>query len=86
MTTEAALLGVPTFSCYPDKPFLVEKYLIAKGLIVRETELERLQTKLLATLANVESIRKTQIEKAKRLTSGFEDPIRIIVDTIETLS
>jgi len=78
MTTEAALLGVPTFSCYPDKSFLVEKYLIKKGLIVRETSLERMRAKVLNTLKNIESVRKAQAAKARRLTSSFEDPIDVI--------
>jgi len=83
MTTEAALLGVPTLSCYPDKPSLVEKYLIKKGLIVRETVLERVRAKVLETLKNIESIQKAQAVKVQRLTSSFEDPIDVIVKTIE---
>jgi len=83
MTTEAALLGVPTFSCYPDKPFLVEKYLIKKGLIVRETSLERVRVKVLETLQKIEDAQKAQAAKAQKLTSSFEDPIDVIVKAIE---
>jgi len=86
MTTEAALLGVPTFSCYPDRPFLVEEYLIKKGLIVREASLGRVKAKVLETLQNFETIKKTQTEKANKLTSSFEDPINVIVRAIEKVA
>jgi predicted glycosyltransferase len=86
MTAEAALLGVPSFSCYPDKPFLVEKYLIKKGLIVRETSLEKLKAKVLETLKNIESVQKAQAVKAHRLTRSFEDPIDVIADAIGKLT
>jgi predicted glycosyltransferase len=86
MTSEAALLGVPTFSCYPSKPYIVEKYLIKKGLIDREPSLERVKVKVLKTLRNIESSRKMQAEKARRLTSSFEDPVDVIAKTIENMS
>jgi len=86
MTTEAALLGVPTFSCYPDKPFLVEKYLIKKELIARETSLERVRAKILETLQKIENVQKAQVVKARKLTSSFEDPVDVIVKAIEKVT
>jgi len=83
MTAEAALLGVPTFSCYPDKPFLVEKYLIKKGLITRETSLEKVKEKVLQSLQKLEAVQKTQKMKAHELTNSFEDPIDVIIKAIE---
>jgi len=83
MTAEAALLGVPTFSCYPDKPFLVEKYLINRGLIVRETSLERIEAKVLKTLQKIETVKIAQGARAQKLTSSFEDPIDAIVKAID---
>ncbi len=85
MTTEAALLGVPTISCYPGKPFLVEKYLVRKRLIVRETSLEMVKAKVLETLENIEVVQRTQKLKAQKLTSSFEDPIGVIVKAITKL-
>jgi len=85
MTAEAALLGVPSFSCYPDKPVLVEKYLIKKGLVVRETSMDRLRTRILRDLKNIERARNAQRAKALKLTSGFEDPIEVIVKAVEGL-
>lgn len=86
MTSEAALLGVPTFSCYPGNPYIVEKYLIKLGLIDREINLERVKVKVLKTLRNIDDVRKTQAAKAQKLTSGFEDPVDVIARAIENMS
>jgi len=86
MTAEAALLGVPTFSCYPDKPYLIEKYLIEKGLVVREANCTRVRTKVLKTLRNVKRARQLQEMKARKLTSSFEDPVEVIVKAIEKVA
>ena len=86
MTAEAALLGVPTFSCYPDKPYLIEKYLEKKGLVVRERHCGKAKTKVLKTLENIERIKKSQKVKARKLTSSFEDPVEIIGKAVEQVS
>lgn len=86
MTAEAALLGVPTFSCYPSNPSLVEKYLISKGLIVRESNTEKVKVKILRTLSNIEAVKKRQYDRAHRLTSSFEDPIQVITEAVEKVS
>lgn len=83
MTSEAALLGVPTFSCYPEESYLIEKYLLSKGLAIRETNPRKLVKRILETLDNLETARKNQSEKARRLTSTFEDPVDVMVKTIE---
>jgi len=83
MTSEAALLGVPTFSCYPGEPYLVEKYLLKKGLITRETKPKRLTAMISKTLDNLQTVKNKQQEKARRLTSTFEDPVKVISETIE---
>jgi len=85
MTAEAALLGVPTFSCYPDKPYLIEKYLIEKGLVVREANSARIRTKVLKTLRNIEAAKQSQRMKARRLTKSFEDPVEAIEKAIEKI-
>jgi predicted glycosyltransferase len=86
MTAEAALLGVPAFTCYPDKPFIVEKYLIEKGLIFRETSLEKVKARVLKTLENPANVKKAQMKKAQRLTTGFEDPIEVVAKAIEKIA
>ena len=82
MTAEAALLGVPTFSCYPDKPYLVEKYLIEKELVIREANCARVRKKVLRTLRNIDRAKQLQKVKARKLTSSFEDPVEVIVKAI----
>ena len=83
MTAEAALLGVPTFSCYPDEPSLIEKHLIARRLVIRETNLQQLETKVLRTLRNVAASKRMQLRRAKAFTKGFEDPIEVIMKAIQ---
>lgn len=85
MTSEAALLGVPTFSCYPEESYLIEKYLLSKGLAIRETNPRKLVKRILETLDNLETARKKQSERARRLTSIFEDPVDVIVKTIDSV-
>ena len=82
MTTEAAILGIPTFSCYPDSPFLIEKYLINKGLIVRETDPYEITKQIIKVFKNLELIQSRQKEKAQELTKEFENPINVIADTL----
>jgi len=86
MSTEAALLGVPTFSCYPGEPTLIEKYLIRKGLIVREETPEKTAEKIADQLKRIDFIRKRQSERARRLVEKFEDPVRVIADNVLRLS
>jgi len=86
MTTEAALLGVPTISCYPDKPFLVEKYLIKQGLIARETNLKKLETRVGEIVGNLEIMKREQIAKAKKLTDSFEDPVGVIANSLSRIA
>lgn len=83
MTSEAVLLGVPTFSCYPEEPYLIEKYLLSKGLATRETNPMKLARRILEVLDNLKTARKKQSENARRLTSAFEDPVDVIVKTVE---
>jgi predicted glycosyltransferase len=83
MTAEAALLGIPTFSCYPGRPSLIEKYLIDKRLVIREQRWRTLEDKVLQALRSIDTLRKTQSAKAKELTDSFEDPIEVVVKAIE---
>ena len=86
MTTEAALLGVPTFSCYPDEPFLILKYLMEKNLVTRETDTEQLVKGILTTLSNIDYEKRKQAGKVRRLVKDFEDPIGIIIGEVEKLA
>ena len=83
MTIEAALLGVPTLSCYPDEPFIILKYLINMGLVRLERDPKRLADNALKIIENLDEERMRQSERARKLTGKFEDPIRVIADEIE---
>ena len=83
MTAEAALLGVPTFSCYPGEPYIIERYLIRKKLVIRETNPEKAVKRVLKTLDNVNYVKKRRSEIVKRLVETFEDPIEVIVREVE---
>jgi len=82
MTAEAALLGVPTISCYPAEPFIVEKYLLEKGLLIRETSPEGVVEAVSEILEDLEGVRARQRRRAQALTGRFEDPIETIANTI----
>ena len=86
MTAEAALLGVPTFSCYPGKLFLIEEFLIRKRLVARETDWRKANTRILKILKDPKSAREVQSTRAKELTDSFEDPIEVIVKAVEKVS
>jgi hypothetical protein len=83
MTAEAALLGVPTFSCYPGEPYAVLRHLVSVGLVKLERDPEALTEKVLLTLRNIEHERKKQEERASRLVETFEDPIEVITAEVE---
>ena len=83
MNEEAALLGVPTLSCYPGEPSLVEKCLITKKLVRRETDPEEVVKWTLKTVSKAERERKRQTEKARRLLETFEDPVDAVAREVE---
>jgi predicted glycosyltransferase len=83
MSAEAAILGVPTISCYPGNPTLVELFLIERGLNERETNLESLVERASGLLVDPKSEREAQEERARLLVKDFEDPVKVIADEIE---
>ena len=82
MTSESALIGVPTFSCYPEKSTFVEKYLIQKGLVTRINDPDLLTKSVTQTLKTLDETRPTQMVRAKKLISNMEDPTEVILKTI----
>ena len=83
MTAEAAMLGVPTISCYPIESTLVEKYLINKKLVFRVTDPKKVTKKIIEIIKDFETIHKMQLERAKLFISEMEDPIEVIMNVIE---
>ena len=78
MTAEAALLGVPTISCYPGEPTLVERYLISKRLVTRLHDASR-TADLVAKILEDSEIRAERERKANVLLRTMEDPVRVIL-------
>lgn len=85
MNAEAALLGIPTISCFPIEPTYVEKFLIKKGLIEKILDQKKISLKILKILKNKNLIEKNK-EKAKQLLEKMEDPLQRIVNEVESLS
>ena len=85
MSAEAALMGIPTISCYPGDPYIIENYLIEKGLINRETSEKKLFKKVMNMLKNYCQYKKETTEKSTSLIETFEDPIEVIVNEIEKI-
>ena len=84
MSAEAALLGVPTISCYPEE-YIIEDYLIEEGLITKELDPERLLKEIMEVLGNVDERKGLAKERARTLVSGFEDPIDVIGSEVEKI-
>jgi hypothetical protein len=83
MSAEAALLGVPTFSCYPGESFLVERYLIRKKLVVRETDPKKIVAMILNILDNYDHEKRMWRKRALKVVSTYEDPIKVIAEEVE---
>lgn len=86
MTAEAALLGVPSISCYPGETTCVESFLIKKGLVRKISDPAEISREITEILKNLASFRKSQSEKADKILSGMEDPVEVIYrSTLECL-
>lgn len=83
MTAEAALLGIPTLSCYPSEPTLVDEFLIDMKLVTRVTRPEEAACLITQLVNEREKVREKQAARAQAVTSQMEDPIEVIADTIE---
>lgn len=78
MNAEAALMGVPTISCYPSDPTYVDRYLFRLGLAERILSASRTVNKVRRFLADP-MLAKHQKEKAHEVLVKMEDPIRLIL-------
>jgi len=78
MTAEAALMGVPTISCYPSAPTYVDNFLFKVRLAERVLSVDRAVAKVHRVLKDPElAIRQKQ--RAGRVLAGMEDPLRVIM-------
>ena len=81
MTSEFALLGIPTIS-YNAVPNIIETYLVKKKLVIRETNPKRVVMSIRKILgsSNLE-IKK----KSKKMLNSMEDPYPILVKTMRSV-
>jgi len=78
MTAEACLLGVPSLSCYPGEPYLIERFLLRKGLLAKASNVDEALGYVQGVLADAEAARSAQMRRAQRLLAKMEDPIEVI--------
>ncbi|MEM3737439.1 MAG: DUF354 domain-containing protein [Candidatus Bathyarchaeia archaeon] len=82
MTAEAALMGVPSFSCYPSEPTSVESFLVKKGLIWHPTNAGVMVKMVRDVLRDLTRYKERSKAKAERLISQMEDPVEKIKNTV----
>jgi predicted glycosyltransferase len=85
MCAEAALLGVPVLSLYPDKATYVDRYLRRMGLMERVESLAGLTARVEEVLKNEEARRRLRL-KAERVLKGMEDPTAKLKNLVLSLA
>jgi len=79
MTAESALMGIPTIS-YNAVPNIVEKFLVKKHLVKRETNVDKISDYIRETF---ESTNKINQNRAKKIVRQMEDPIQKLMNVIK---
>jgi len=79
MTAESALMGIPTIS-YNAVPNIVEKFLVKKHLVKRETNADKISDYIRETF---ESTNKINQNRAKKIVRQMEDPIQKLMKVIK---
>jgi len=82
MTAEAALLGVPSISCYPGETTCVESFLIEKGLVEKISDPAEIARGVAEILGNLPSVRSSQEKRAYSVLARMDDPIEVIYGSI----
>lgn len=83
MTTESALVGVPTVSAFQGNELLTEKFLISKGLLSKPRDMNHLSRLVRACLDR--EVRDEFRRRAKKLLDSMEDPIKKIASYLVKL-
>ena len=78
MSAEAALMGVPTISCYPSEPTYVDNFLFKLKLAERVLSVDRAVARVRRFLVDP-NLAIRQKEKADRVLAKMEDPLQIIM-------
>ena len=79
MTAESALMGIPTIS-YNAVPNIIEKFLVKKHLVKRETNASKISDYIRETF---ESTNKINQNRAKKIVRQMEDPIQKLMKVIK---
>jgi predicted glycosyltransferase len=83
MTTEAALIGIPTISMFQGEGLYTEKYLISKDLLMKTHNLDELARFVEKSLDP--DYKKAIAKKARILLDSMEDPAKVIADYLMKL-
>ncbi len=82
MTSEAALLGIPTISAFQGEDIYTETYLIEEGLLVKPRSVEQIVEAVKDLIQNQD--RRIYLRaKAKTVLDSMEDPVKTIIKTLE---
>jgi len=79
MTAESALIGIPTIS-YNAVPNIIEKFLVKKKLVKRETNPEKISRHIKKIL---ESPKDVNQKRAKEIMNQMENPIQKLIKVIK---
>ena len=82
MTVEAALLGIPSISCFPGPKPLYIQYLERLG-IVKTIRSPREITSNIQRILNEPEAFESQKKKGKQLLAKMEDPVAKILTAVE---
>lgn len=82
MTLESALLGTPTIACRP-LATMYENYVIEKGLAHRSLDVNEVVAESSEILRNNGSYKKQHAAAAKKMMEKMENPVDVIVKTVE---
>ena len=83
MTAEAALMGVPTISAF-QRDYLVERYLVSKGLVTKARSPEQISRVAMRLMQK--EVRARISSKATKLLNWMEDPAQKIADVISNIN
>ena len=79
MTTESALMGIPTTS-YNTTPNIIENFLVKKYLVKRETNPNRISNHF---KKNFQSINNVNQKRDKKIVDKMEDPVGKLIKIIK---
>lgn len=86
MTQEAALLGVPTISIYPQQLPTVLKFLERRRLLLHVKDPERFTQVLEKVIEDLGRLQALWRRRAEKLWDIMEDPVQVVLREVESLA